>query len=154
MSAQKHFVATQPPADLLSEQLESLGLYVMAERYQELAEEATRTKSPYVHYLNALVSAQFSARLERSYRDRLARARFPRVKTLEEFDFSFNLPWTRARSRPSSICTSLPRSRTCCSSARPGSGRRICRSPWAYERVPNANGSPSTRSVICWTSSR
>lgn len=89
MTQTRRFTAAQPAPDLLGEQLQSLGLYVMAERYRELAEEATRTKSPYIHYLNALVSAQLSARLERSYRDRLARARFPKIKTLEEFDFSF-----------------------------------------------------------------
>ncbi len=54
-----------------------------------MAEEAMRTKSPYTHYLGALVNAQLSARMERSFRDRLARARFPCVKTLEEFDFKF-----------------------------------------------------------------
>ena len=61
----------------------------MAERYHPLAEEATRTKSPYTQYLGTLVSAQLSARMDRSFRERLARARFPSVKTMEEFDFAF-----------------------------------------------------------------
>jgi DNA replication protein DnaC len=75
--------------DPLALQLRDLGLYVMAERYLPLAEEATRTKSPYTHYLGALVSAQLSARMDRSFRERLARARFPVLKTVEEFDFAF-----------------------------------------------------------------
>src|SRR5512146_2224713 len=75
--------------DPLALQLKSLGLYVMAERYREMAEEALKAKSPYPHYLASLVSAQLAARMDRSFRERLTRARFPAYKTLEEFDFSF-----------------------------------------------------------------
>jgi DNA replication protein DnaC len=75
--------------DPLREQLRTLGLYVIAERYHQLADEATKARSPYTHYLAALVSAQLAARCDRSFRERLARARFPAVKTLEEFDFAF-----------------------------------------------------------------
>jgi len=80
--------APEPP-EPLALQLKSLGLYVMAERYEELAEEARKAKSPYPHYLGALVSAQLAARMDRSFRERVARARFPGLKTLEGFDFSF-----------------------------------------------------------------
>lgn len=89
MSQKKPFVAGRIDEDPLALQLRSLGLYVMAERYTSLAEEATRTKSPYTQYLGTLVSAQLSARMDRSFRERLARARFPAFKTIEEFDFSF-----------------------------------------------------------------
>lgn len=84
---QKNEPTSEP--DLLAEQLRTLGLYVMAERYQSLAREATQVKSPYIHYLAQLVGAQMSARIDRSVRDRLARARFPVIKTIEEFDFAF-----------------------------------------------------------------
>ena len=84
-----NFVARSHSDDPLSQQLRELGLYVMAERYQELAEEALKAKSPYTHYLGALVTAQLAARSDRSYRERLTRARFPAVKTLEMFDFRF-----------------------------------------------------------------
>lgn len=73
----------------LAQQLRTLGLYVMAERYQELADEALKAKSPYPQYLAALVTAQLAARMDRSFRERLNRARFPAVKTLEMFDFGF-----------------------------------------------------------------
>jgi len=78
-----------PDPDPLAEQLRSLGLYVMAERYRNIAEEAQKAKSPYTQYLAQLVSAQLAARMDRSFKERLARARFPAVKTLEEFDFPF-----------------------------------------------------------------
>jgi len=87
------FTKTAPPPgalpDPLAEQLRALGLYVMAERYAVMAEEARKAKSPYPQYLAALVSAQLAARMDRSFRERLARARLPAIKTLEEFDFSF-----------------------------------------------------------------
>ena len=83
------FTPAPPSPDALAEQLKSLGLYVMAARYQELAQEAQKVKSPYTHYLSALVSAQLAARMDRSFRERLTRARFPALKTLESFDFSF-----------------------------------------------------------------
>lgn len=77
------------PADPLGEQLRTLGLYVVAERYAALAEEARKAKSPYPQYLATLVAAQLAARMDRSFRERLNRARFPAFKTLEAFDFSF-----------------------------------------------------------------
>jgi DNA replication protein DnaC len=89
MSESRRFEPLAMSEDPLALQLRSLGLYVMAERYAELADEATRTKSPYAQYLGTLVSAQLSARMDRSFRERLARARFPCHKTVEEFDFSF-----------------------------------------------------------------
>jgi len=76
-------------ADFLAQQLRTLGLYIMAERYEPLAQEATRQKLPYTQYLSQLTTAQLAARMDRSFRERLARARFPTIKTLEEFNFSF-----------------------------------------------------------------
>lgn len=87
-----HFTRRSPapePGDPLAEQLRTLGLYVMAERYALLAEEARKAKSPYPQYLATLVAAQLAARMDRSFRERLNRARFPALKTLEAFDFSF-----------------------------------------------------------------
>jgi DNA replication protein DnaC len=92
MSSDRRFqrrVPSETEQDPLASQLKALGLYIMAERYQELAEEARKAKSPYPHYLATLVSAQLAARMDRSFRERLVRARFPAIKTLETFDFGF-----------------------------------------------------------------
>jgi DNA replication protein DnaC len=90
MTRANPFVRVQDtPDDPLAQQLRTLGLYIMAERYQLLAEEATKAKSPYAHYLASLVSGQLAARMDRSFKERLARARFPTIKTIEEFDFAF-----------------------------------------------------------------
>ena len=92
MSSDRRFQRRAPSdaeEDPLASQLKALGLYIMAERYADLAEEARKAKSPYPHYLATLVSAQLAARMDRSFRERLVRARFPAIKTLEEFDFHF-----------------------------------------------------------------
>ena len=86
---QTPFVARSNTDDPLSQQLRTLGLYIMAERYQALADDALKAKSPYSQYLAALVTAQLAARMDRSFRERLTRARFPALKTLEAFDFRF-----------------------------------------------------------------
>ncbi len=86
---QNPFVARSYPDDPLAQQLRTLGLYVMAERYQELGEAALKAKSPYAQYLAALVTAQLAARMDRSFRERLTRARFPALKTVDAFDFGF-----------------------------------------------------------------
>jgi DNA replication protein DnaC len=93
------FAARPASQDPLAAQLKQLTLYVIAERYQELAEVARKAKMPYADYLQTLVDAQLAARAERSFRERLTRARFSALKTLEEFDFSFQLSLDEAHIR-------------------------------------------------------
>jgi DNA replication protein DnaC len=90
--ASEHSIRRPSPPDApepLAIQLRELGMYELAERYAELAEEVRKAKSPYAHHLGALVNAQLAARMDRSFQERIARARFPALKTLESFDFAF-----------------------------------------------------------------
>lgn len=114
--------ATDPP-DPLSEQLRTLGLYVMAERYSALAEEARKAKSPYPQYLAALVSAQLAARMDRSFRERLTRARFPALKTLEAFDFGFQPGLDETHVRTLAELTFLGKAETVLLVGPPGVGK-------------------------------
>src|SRR5262249_18507057 len=114
--------ATEPP-DPLAEQLRTLGLYVMAERYGVLAEEARKAKSPYPQYLAALVSAQLAARMDRSFRERLTRARFPALKTLEGFDFSFQPSLDETHVRTLAELTFLVKAETVLLVGPPGVGK-------------------------------
>jgi DNA replication protein DnaC len=111
------------PPDALAEQLRQLGLYVMAERYGELAEEARKAKSPYPQYLGALVSAQLAARMDRSFRDRLTRARFPAIKTLEGFDFAFQPTLDETHVRTLAELTFLTKAETVLLVGPPGVGK-------------------------------
>lgn len=111
------------PPDPLAEQLCTLGLSVMAERYQELAEEARKAKSPYPQYLAALVTAQLVARMDRSFKDRLTRARFPALKTLEAFDFGFQPALDETHVRTLAELTFLEKAETVLLVGAPGVGK-------------------------------
>ena len=61
-----------------------------------LAEEATKAKWTYVHFLDHLLTAEIAARTERDITMKTKLARFPFVKTLEEFDFAYQPSVDRA----------------------------------------------------------
>jgi DNA replication protein DnaC len=54
-----------------------------------LAEEATKAKWTYVEFLDHLLTAEIAARTERDITMKTKLARFPFVKTLEQFDFAY-----------------------------------------------------------------
>lgn len=57
-------------------------------QFTKLAEQAIREKQTHLRYLEALLSAEIEDREQRVIQRRLREAHLPRVKTLEEFDFS------------------------------------------------------------------
>jgi DNA replication protein DnaC len=85
--------------DKLREQLRRLRLYTMAEIFEEEAERAARTQLSYTAFLSRLVQEETAVKVDRSINARIAKARFPAIKTLEEFDFSFQpaIPVSRVK---------------------------------------------------------
>jgi DNA replication protein DnaC len=73
----------------LKEQLNQLGLKAMAVQFEAEAERAAQSELPYTTYLARLVEAQLTDKTDRSVNARMHRARFPMLRTLEEFDFTF-----------------------------------------------------------------
>ena len=65
-----------------------LRLPTIAAQFRRMAEEAVREKQTHVRYLEALLQAEVEERERHAVERRLHEARLPRVKTLEEFDFS------------------------------------------------------------------
>jgi DNA replication protein DnaC len=57
--------------------------------YEDEAIKATKTKMSYQEYLYSLLQHQVLIRTDNSINAKIKKARFPFVKTLEEFDFSF-----------------------------------------------------------------
>jgi DNA replication protein DnaC len=53
-----------------------------------MAEDATKGQQPYTRYLNFLLMAEIEEREQRLIQRRIAEARLPRIKTLDDFDFS------------------------------------------------------------------
>lgn len=75
---------------LVEAHAKELHLPAIRARFRSLASEATREQQTPLAYLAALLEAEVSERSERRERRRLAEARFPIVKRLEEFRFADN----------------------------------------------------------------
>jgi DNA replication protein DnaC len=69
--------------------LERLKLTRVPERLDQLAEEAAKESWTYIEFLDRILDVEVSARVERDVTMKTRLARFPFVKTLEQFDFSF-----------------------------------------------------------------
>ncbi len=81
---------TQAMEALIEAHATELKLPTVKRRFRALAEEATREQQTPIAYLAALLEAEHSERSERRERRRLIEARFPVLKSLEEFRFADN----------------------------------------------------------------
>jgi len=73
----------------LKELLLFLGLQRTADNYPALLESAEKGNWSHLKFLEAVVSEEAAVKRERSIAARIAQARFPVVKTIDSFDFSF-----------------------------------------------------------------
>ncbi len=73
----------------LAEQLATLKLVAVAEQYAALASEAAQKQWPHVDYLARLVDSEAQRRQELAIQRRVAAARFPCIKTLDQFDWNW-----------------------------------------------------------------
>jgi DNA replication protein DnaC len=64
-----------------------LHLPTLGDQFVSLAEEAVKEKQSHLSYLEALLEAEVEERDRKAVTRRIQEARFPAVKTLEEFDF-------------------------------------------------------------------
>ncbi len=83
----------------LRTQLQTLGLRAMAAAFEAEAAKAAKSQTTYTAFLAKLVDEELAAKVDRSIHARIANARLPARKTLEEFDFAFqpSLPAARIR---------------------------------------------------------
>ena len=80
----------------LSEQLAQLRLSFIAENYQSLADRAAREQWTHGHYLQRLIEGESQRHQDRRIARRIAAARFPVIKTLDQFDWN----WPKKINRP------------------------------------------------------
>jgi DNA replication protein DnaC len=78
-----------PSTEPLSAQLAYLKLPFIQEHYGELGQQAIQDHWGYVDYLAALIAGETLLRRERSVQRRIRQARFPVIKTLEQFQWSW-----------------------------------------------------------------
>jgi DNA replication protein DnaC len=73
----------------LTQHLKTLYLSFVAEHYQELANEAARQQWTAIQYLARLIEGETQRRHERQIVRRIAAARLPVIKTLEQFNWTW-----------------------------------------------------------------
>jgi DNA replication protein DnaC len=77
------------PPDLLDTHLDSLNLHHMQSQYQPLAKQAAEQQWSCIDYLARLVEGEAHARETRSIERRIRNARFPVVKSLDDFQWTW-----------------------------------------------------------------
>src|SRR5215213_7110345 len=83
----------------MKQHCKALRVPTIASQFVPLAEQAIREKKTHVGYLEALLAAEVEDRERNTIERRIKEARLPRVKTLEEFDFSQSPHVTAAKMR-------------------------------------------------------
>lgn len=80
---------TSPCHEKLLRDLAELKLHRIAELYQEMLNQAARNGTSMLHVLAALIGEEVTVRRQRALERRIRRARLPKRKTLQEYDFNF-----------------------------------------------------------------
>jgi DNA replication protein DnaC len=83
----------------VTQQCKALHLPTVGSQFVPVAEQATRERHSHIGYLEALLAAELDERERHAIARRLKEAHLPRVKTLDEFDFSQapHIPASRVR---------------------------------------------------------
>jgi DNA replication protein DnaC len=70
------------------QQCKALHMSTIGSQFVGLATEAVKSKQTYTEYLEALLAAEIEEREHRTVQRRIQEAHLPKLKTLEDFDFS------------------------------------------------------------------
>jgi DNA replication protein DnaC len=73
----------------LRQDLQSLKLNAFLDNYSTAAKQAAEKQWSYTHFLGQLVEAEVNARNDRSTQRRIKQARFPVLKTIDNFDWNW-----------------------------------------------------------------
>ena len=104
-------------------QLKRLSLHTMAQIYEEEAIKASKTDMTYTAFLARLTDEELAAKIDRSVNARIHRARLPMLRTLEEFDFSFQPSLSPTRVRELAELSFLQRGENVLFVGQPGVGK-------------------------------
>ena len=72
----------------IKQHCKSLRMPMIASQFSAVAEQAVREKKSHIGYLEALLTAEIEERERNTIERRIKEAHLPRVKTLEEFDYT------------------------------------------------------------------
>lgn len=104
-------------------QLKRLSLHTIAQIFEEEAVKASKSEMSYTAFLSRLVDEEIVAKTDRSINARVSKARFPMMRTLEEFDFPFQPSLSAARVRELAELGFLTRAENIVFVGRPGVGK-------------------------------
>jgi DNA replication protein DnaC len=74
---------------ILNQQLQQLKLYSFLDLHDSAAKQAVQHQWTYTHYLAQLTESEVNLRHDRSTQRRIKQARFPVLKTLDDFDWNW-----------------------------------------------------------------
>jgi DNA replication protein DnaC len=120
-------------AERLQMQLQTLGLRAIATVFEAEAAKAAKSEMTYTAFLATLVAEELAAKVDRSVNARIAHARLPARKTLEEFDFSFQPGLPAARIRELGELTFLQSATNILLVGPPGVGKTHLALAWALK---------------------
>ena len=83
--------------DDLDHHLDDLKLAFIAEHYGELAQQAAHKQCSHIEYLGQLVEGEAHRRRDRATQNRIRQARFPVIKTLDQFRWDWPTQINRAQ---------------------------------------------------------
>src|ERR1019366_9208617 len=75
--------------DDLNAQLDYLRLPFIRQNFEDLARQAITVQWSHLDFLSRLIQGETGTRYDRSTQRRIQNARFPVLKTLEQFNFTF-----------------------------------------------------------------
>lgn len=110
-------------SERLRTQLKRLHLHTMAQIFEEEATKAAKSEMSYTAFLTRLIDEEIAAKTDCSVNIRISKARFPMLRTLEEFDFSFQPSLNAARIRELAELGFLSRVENILLIGRPGVGK-------------------------------
>ena len=103
--------------------LKRLALHTIAHVLADEARTAATTQMSYTAFVARLLDVEIAAKADRSVQARLSMARFPVLRTLEEFDFSFQPGLSAARVKELAELSFLDRAENVLFVGRPGTGK-------------------------------
>jgi DNA replication protein DnaC len=133
--------------------LKRLGLHTLADIFEREAQKAAKAKQSYVGFLAHLIDEELAAKADRSINARIARARFPAIRTLEAFDFAFQPSLPAPLIRELAELGFLERAENLLLVGPPGVGKSHVASPSACAPAPPTNACCFVRSPTSSTNS-
>lgn len=107
----------------LQENLKRLGLHTMAAMVGVEVDKAIKSQASYTAFLQRLVEEELVAKTDRSINARIAKARFPAIRTLEAFAFGFQPQLPVALVKELAGLDFLDRAENICAVGPPGTGK-------------------------------